>query len=281
MISSLFPGQVETATAPVRLDEACVSRFQRQVTEKGVAMSKSSVGEYLSCPARWAFRAVERQAPGPLSDGLRLGRACHQVIADLLLGAPVGDREAQVARALDAQGVSGHLLPSAVDWVLWAHDLVRQRSGRIVAVEHSVKTTALPGVSLAGRFDLVLAGGSAGDLELLDWGFGRHPRFVKAEQMICDLGTTIYRTLLAVAMPDRPAQVVISDVHVPGRQVVSVELDRDEVRRAWVEIQAVRDGMRAVATTGVVGAKPGRQCSWCPFQRRCPHADLSGVDEQR
>jgi hypothetical protein len=258
----------------VRLDTSCVSRFSRQVAQRGVPLSKSSVGEYLACPARWAFRTVERQAAGPVSDELRLGRACHQVIAAVLLAGPDIASDESVARALDAQGVSPHLLPSAVDWVLWAQQMVAQRGGRIVSVEKSVRTGTVPGVSLSGRFDLVLADGSAGPLELLDWSFGRHPKFVQPEQMVDDLGTTIYRTLLAVAMPDRPEQVLISDVHVPGRQVLTVELDRDEVRRAWSNLQAIRDGMRSVAITGIVGARPGPQCAWCPFERRCPQAQV-------
>ena len=255
---SVVPSPPDTSTrALVRLDTSCVSRFHRQVVQRGVPLSKSSVAEYLACPARWAFRTVERQAPGPVSEELRLGRACHQVIADLLLAGPDVPADDAVALALDAQGVSAHLLSSAVDWVLWAQHLVAQRGGRIVSVEQSVRTSAVPGVSLSGRFDLVLADGSAGPLELLDWSFGRHPKFVQPEQMVDDLGTTIYRTLLAVAMPERPAQVLISDVHVPGRQVLTVELDRDEVRRAWGDLQAIRDGIRTVATTGIVVAKRG------------------------
>ena len=240
-------------------------------------LSKISIGEYLTCPAKWAFRTVERQSPGPVSDELRLGRACHQVIADLLQGGPPADPETEVALALDRQGVSAHLLPSAVDWILWAHRLTRDRRGHIVAVEQSVRTAAVPGVNLSGRFDLVVSGGSTGALELLDWTFGRHPRFTGVEQMVLDLGTSIYRTLLAVAMPERPEQVVISDVHVPGRQVLSVELDREEVQRAWRQIQAVRDG----ADAGVVDARPGRQCAWCPFQRRCPQAQLNQEEVTR
>ena len=276
MISLLpSPEVAEPAPALVRLDPASVARFNRQVGERGVSLSKSSVGEWLNCPARWAFRTVERQSPGPVSDELRLGRACHLVVADLLMNNPPGDLQTRVAKSLDAQRVPAHLLPSAVDWVLWANSLTRQRGGRIVAVEHSVRTGAVAGIQLLGRLDLVIAGGSAGALELIDWTFGRHPRFTGVEQMEVDLGMSIYRTLLAVAMPERPDQVVISDVHVPGRQVLSVELEREEVQRAWRQIQEVRDGMRAVARTGLVNASPGRQCSWCPFQRRCPLEEVA------
>lgn len=275
MISLLpSPDSTGLTQASVRLDATCVARFRRQVGERGVPLSKSSIGEWLSCPAKWAFRTVERQSPGPVSDELRLGRACHLVVADLLTTNASGDLETEVARLLLAQHVPAHLLPSAVDWVRWANNLTRQRHGRILAVEHSVRT-GLAGIQLSGRLDLVILGGSAGALELVDWTFGRHPRFRGVEQMVLDLGTSIYRTLLAVAVPERPDQVVISDVHVPGRQVLSVELDRQEVQRAWRQIQQVRDGMRAVADVGLVGAWPGRQCSWCAFQRRCPVAELN------
>ena len=268
------PALAEAPPAPVRLGPASTARFNHRVTERGVPLSRSSVGEWLSCPARWAFRTIERQFPGPVGDELRLGRACHLVVADLLMNNPPGDLQTRVAKSLDAQRVPAHLLPSAVDWVLWANSLTRQRGGRIVAVEHSVRTRAMAGIRLSGRIDLVISGGSAGALELLDWTFGRHPRFTGVDHMALDLGVSIHRTLLAVAMPERPDQVVISDVHVPGRQVLSVELEREQVQRAWRRIQEVRDGMRAVGETGVVGASPGRQCSWCPFRRRCPQEEV-------
>ncbi|MDP9324968.1 MAG: PD-(D/E)XK nuclease family protein, partial [Candidatus Dormibacteraeota bacterium] len=250
MITPL-PSPALAASAPVRLDPASTARFNRGVAERGVALSRSSVGEWVSCPARWAFRAIERQSPGPVGDELRLGRACHLVVAELLVSSPSGDLETHVARALDAKRVPAHLLPSAVYWVLWAYGLARQRGGRIVAVERSVRTQAMTGTRLSGRIDLVVSGGSAGALELVDWTFGRHPRFSGVEQMALDPGVSIYRTLLAVAMPERPDQVVITDVHVPERQVLSVELKREQVQRAWRRIQEVRDGMRAVGETGV------------------------------
>ena len=264
------------AQAPVRLDGNCVARFRRQVIARGVPMSRSSVGEWNLCPARWAFQTVERQARGPVSDELRLGRACHLVVATLLVARPAGDPQTYVALALSGQRVPDHLLPSAVDWVLWADALVRQRGGSVDLVEQSIRT-GISGIQLSGRLDLVISGGSAAPLELVDWTFGRNPRFAGVETMALDLGTSIYRTLLAVAMPERPEHVLVSDVHVPGRQVLSVELDRDEVHRAWREIQEVRDGMRAVAETGVVEANPGRHCEWCPFQRRCPQVQLQEV----
>jgi len=230
----------------------------------------------MTCPAKWAFQTVERQARGPVSDELRLGRACHLVVATLLVARPAGDPQTHVALALSGQRVPDHLLPAAVDWVLWADALVRHRGGSVVFVEQSIRT-GIAGIQLSGRLDLVISGGSAAPLELVDWTFGRNPRFASVETMALNLGTSIYRTLLAVAMPERPEHVLVSDVHVPGRQVLSVELDRGEVHRAFREIQDVRDGMRAAAETGVVDASPGRHCEWCPFQRRCPQVQLQEV----
>jgi len=164
------------------------------------------------------------------------------------------------------------MLPSATDWVLWAVNLVRLRHGCVVAVEQSVRSRPLHGVTLSGRFDLVISDGGVAPLELLDWSFGRHPKFSRPEQMAADVGISIYRTLLAVSQRALPDRVVISDVHVPGRQVLSVELTREEVLRAWQDIREVRDGIRLVAELGSVEARPGRHCQWCPYQWRCPHA---------
>ncbi|MGI8610501.1 MAG: RecB family exonuclease [Candidatus Dormibacteria bacterium] len=278
MISPVPSPVIAPKSAPpstdVRLDSYCAERFQAQIAKKGVPMSKSSIGEWERCPARWAFRTIERQGVGAVSDELKLGRACHQVIANMVSSGPSAIPEDALALDLDRQGVPAYMLPSAVDWVLWAVDLVRLRGGRIAGVELPVRTGRIPGVALSGRFDLVLEGGMAGQIECLDWTFSRHPRFVQPEQMVYHLGTSIYRSLLAVALPQQLEHVVISDVHVPSRQVVSVELEREDVVRAWKEIQAIRDGMRAVARTGIVRARPGTQCTWCPFQRRCPHAEL-------
>jgi PD-(D/E)XK nuclease superfamily len=263
------------SASPVALDPVLVARFRRQIADKGVPISKTAVGEYLKCPARWALKTIERQGGGPVRQELRLGRACHKVVAEVLLGDKATGRETSVAEALQAQGIATHMLPSATDWVLWAVDLTRQRHGCVVAVEQTVRAHPLAGVTLSGRFDLVISDGNLAPLELLDWGFGRHPRFCRAEEMLVDVGTAIYRTLLAVSMPNLPDRVVISDVHVPGRQVLSVELARDDVLRAWRDIEAVRDGMRAVAELGQVEAKPGHHCNWCSLQWRCPYSPAS------
>jgi PD-(D/E)XK nuclease superfamily len=234
------------AQAPVRPDGNCVARFRKQVCAGGVPISRSSVAEWMTCPAKWAFQTVERQAQGPVSDELRLGRACHLVVATLLVARPAGDPETYVARALSGQRVLDHLLPSAVDWVLRADALVRQRGGSVVFVEQSIHT-GIAGIQLSGRLDLVISGGSAAPLELVDWTFGRNPRFASVETMALNLGTSIYRTLLAVAMPERPDHVLVPDVHVPGRQVLSVELDRREVHRAFREIQAATGARSSAA----------------------------------
>jgi hypothetical protein len=259
----------------VALDPVLVARFKRQIAQRGVPISKTAVSEFLQCPARWAFRTIERQGGGPVRQELRLGRACHKVVAEVLLGDKATGRETSVAEALQAQGIATHMLPSATDWVLWAVDLTRQRHGCVVAVEQTVRAHPLAGVTLSGRFDLVISDGNLAPLELLDWGFGRHPRFCRAEEMLVDVGTAIYRTLLTVSMPRLPDRVVISDVHVPGRQVLSVELAKDDVLRAWSDIQVVRDGMRAAAELGQVEARPGHHCNWCPFTWRCPYSPAS------
>jgi len=258
--------------ALVSLDRSSVTRFRRQVKTYGVPLSKTAVGEFSACPARWSFKTVEHQSTGPAGPGLLLGRACHQVVADVINSDRDAGTEARVSAALENEGVAPHMLPSAIDWVLWAVELTRQRHGCVVAVEQMVRSGPVAGVTLSGRFDLVISDGSLAPLELLDWGFGRHPKFNRAEEMVADVGTSIYRTLLAVSQPSLPDRVVITDVHVPGRQALSVELTKEEVLRAWQDIQGVRDGIRALAELGHVEARPGRQCEWCSFQWRGPHS---------
>ena len=162
-----------------------------------------------------------------------MGRACQLVVATLLVARPAGDPETYVARALSVQRVPDHLLPSAVDWVLRADALVRQRGWSVVFVEQSIRT-GIAGIQLSGSLDLVISGGSAAPLELVDWTFGRNPRFASVETMALNLGTSNYRTLPAVAMPERPDHVLVSDVHVPGRQALSVELDRGRYTAAML-----------------------------------------------
>jgi hypothetical protein len=268
------PNEVNPGS-PVALDPIAVARFRRQIADKGVPISKTVVGDFLQCPAKWSFKSIERLGGGSVRQELRLGRACHAVVAEVLLGDRASGDGIRVSDALQAQRVAPHMLPSATDWVLWAVDLTRQRHGAVVAVEQTVRARPVAGVTLSGRFDLVISDGNLAPLELLDWGFGRHPRFNRAEEMLTDVGTAIYRSLLAVSLPSLPDRVVISDVHVPGRQVLSVELAKDDVLRAWKDIQLVRDEMKAIAELGQVEARPGHHCSWCPFQWRCPYSPAS------
>ncbi len=101
------------------------------------------------------------------------------------------------------------------------------------------------------------------------WGFGRRG-FDTVQEMSSDLGTSICRSLLKVTRIDLPGEVIISDVHVPGRQIVSTELSHSHVVRAWDAIQAVRDDMLEVVRTGAVPASPGGGCRWCPYRSICP-----------
>jgi len=255
----------------VRLAPEAVDRFLSQMKGFGVPISKSAINKYLACPARWALGAIERQPPDHISEELRLGQGCHAAIAELLQGDLLKD-ETAVALRLGQLGVAHHHLPSATGWVLWAASFGCQRWGAITAVEKYVSSGAVPAIWLRGRFDLVITGGAGGALELVDWTLGRRPRYVSAQQLRMALGTAIHRTLLAVDIPDHPEEVVISELWVPGRQVISVELNREDVARAWAEIRSVSDGMRAVADSGLVRADPGHHCGWCPYRQRCPEA---------
>ena len=52
----------------------------------------------------------------------------------------------------------------------------------------------------------MISDGGVAPLELIDWSFGRHPKFSQPEEMAADVGISIYRTLLAVFEPVLPAQ---------------------------------------------------------------------------
>jgi CRISPR/Cas system-associated exonuclease Cas4 (RecB family) len=256
----------------VELNRSPLIRFRRRLTMRGVPLSKTSVGEFSACPARWAYRNVERLGTGGAGQEFALGRACHAVVAAAINGDRAAATEDRLATALLSEGVSPEMVASATDWVLWAAELVRLRHGCVAAVEQSVRSRRISGVVLTGRFDVVVSNGGVAPLELIDWSFGRHPKFSRPQQMVSDVGITIYRTLLAVSQPALPERVVISDVHVPGRQVLSVELSRDEVERAWRDIRGIRDDIRSVAERGYVEARPGPHCNWCPYKWNCPHS---------
>jgi hypothetical protein len=131
--------------SPVALDPIALSRFKKQIAQKGVPISKTAVGDFLQCPAKWSFKSIERLGGGPVRQELLLGRACHAVVAEVLLGDKATGDEIRVAEALQSRRVAAHMLPSATDWVLWAVDLARQRRGCVVAVEQSVRAEPLQG----------------------------------------------------------------------------------------------------------------------------------------
>ena len=254
----------------VELDESCVARFRDTIATKGVPLSKSSAATWARCPARWSFTVVEGLSEAMGGYYPLLGMACHEVVAKFISG----DLEAASALsgALSGAGVNPAMLPAATEWVQWAVDLVRQRHGRVIAVEQRVRASHIDGVTLTGRFDLVLAEGVVAPLELLDWSFGTHPKHESAEAMAADVGTTIYRVLLASSEPALPEHVAITDVHVPSGKVLSVQLTKEEVLRTWRDIRKIRDGIRSVAEDGWVEARPGQPCHGCPYQWRCPYS---------
>jgi len=63
-----------TPSHMVALDRTPLARFRRQVQTYGVPLSKTAVGEFSACPARWAFKTVERWSPGAMGQELQLGR---------------------------------------------------------------------------------------------------------------------------------------------------------------------------------------------------------------
>lgn len=259
----------------IQLDPLDVERFLAKTQWSGLPMNKSLISSFKRCRLQWAHEVILGTPGDNQGPELELGRACHQVVKERLsLYAPIA--EEQVPWRLANLGVATPRLAEAIEWVGRAVELAHDRGGEVVDVELPV-ALRLGGMLVKGRLDLVISGGRMGATEVLDWTFGRRGRLSTSEEMSRDLGTAIYRSLLAEARPELTRQVIITDVHVPGCREVSAELSWDQVVRAWQEIATIRDEMLQILRKGAVPASPGRACDFCPFRTWCPAAELEAA----
>src|SRR4051812_31663831 len=220
-----------------------------------IHVSKSSAALFERCPLAYAYEKVERRDPDVegTSEAQLAGSAAHEAVA-ALLGAGHASLELEqmervVSRVLDGYGLGRAARERVKAWALEAADIATSRGGALRWIEEMMTMVRIPGVTVWGKLDVAIAGGSAAPLEIIDWTFGR-ARVPDEDALRASLGTAIYRLIAGVHEPDlRP--IAVTEVHVPSGSMITVTLSDEEVIAGWERVKrtgaAIRDAIEAGA----------------------------------
>jgi hypothetical protein len=253
------------------------------VTEqlRTIHISKSSAALFARCPLAYSYEKIERREPDldTGSEAQLVGSAAHDAVAALLRAghAALGIEQIEqtVRTVLDGYGIGRAARERAEAWAIEAADIATSRGGTLRWIEELKAMVRIPGVTVWGKLDVAVAGGSAAPLEIIDWTFGR-TRAANADALRESLGAVIYRMIAGVHEPDlRP--IAISEVHVPSGSVITVTLTDEEVTLGWERIKRTARTIREATASGTLPARPGTHCTFCQYRVSC-QAVAAGSD---
>lgn len=246
-----------------------------------VHVSKSSAALFERCPLAYAYEKVERREADieGSSEAQLVGSAAHEAVAALLradhASLELERMEKIVGTVLDGYGLGRAARGRVEAWALEAADIATSRGGKLRWIEEMMTMVRIPGVTVWGKLDVAIAGGSTAPLEIIDWTFGR-ARVTDEGALRDSLGTAIYRLIAGVHETDlRP--IAVTEVHVPSASIMTVTLTDEEVIVGWERLKRTAAAIRKAIDAGAFPARPGTHCSYCQYRVSCP-AVAAGSD---
>lgn len=245
--------------------------------QRTIHLSKSSISVWEQCALQYRFERIDRrdgeeQEPGR---ALLLGTAAHAATAAAIEDPERGGEAAE--RVLEEYALGENDLDAAQCWATDAVRFAADRGGQPKWIEELLAMERIPGVTVWGKFDVAVAGGSVAPLEVIDWTFGR-ARVSGEEELAASWGARLYRLLAGTHEPDtRLRPIAITEVHVPTMSVVTVIPDDDYVRAAFQSVKDLAARIRAAIATGEFPPTTGAHCRFCAHRSACP-AVAAGSD---
>ena len=243
-----------------------------------VNLGRAKIVDYLACPRRFQLRYLER-SPWPVGrqdpQGERsreLGQRFHTVLHRHFLGIPQGDEVHSVPelrrwwglfRTFEPQIPAGHMKPELT------------------------LTAPIGGLSLTGRFDLLVVTGDA--VHIYDW--KTYGRVRSTEELRRDLQSKIYLALVAESgnvldREVRPEDVTLTYWFATDPPVyVKITYGRREHFENWSYLKSIADEIesRLESKDQWPLTDELEECSRCAFQILCGrglgHPDMVGWSE--
>jgi putative RecB family exonuclease len=254
----------------IRVDTTGLERARWVAKNSGLHLSKTTIRTFRACPKAYRLEKIDR-LPGSAeaTAAQARGTAVHAALEAVLRHAGDQEIDAVVEEALDslADFEEAALL---VDWVRTGLDYVDGQGGTITVVEDFAKLdrSQSAGFTLHARLDVVVEGGRAGGVEVVDFKTATMcptPRLVRM-----DAEAGIHRLIIGGTTPLRP--VSITQLHLPSATPVTVQLTDEEVLAAWNDVIDARDAIRRALESGIFEATPGAHCAGCQYRTICVEA---------
>lgn len=252
------------------------------MTSEAPSLSPSRAAEFVMCPLRYRFRAIDRLPEPPSAEAVR-GTLVHLVL-ERLFDLPAAERTPAAAVQLLAPAWQDlvALEPECLDlhaddeerdrWLETAAAIVEryfvledprsiEPAERELFLEHLHES----GVVLRGIIDRVDAAPD-GALRIVDYKTGRPPGERYEAAALFQL--RFYALLLWRTRGVLPT--VLQLLYVADGTVLSIAPDADDLRRTEQRAIAVWRAIRSAEASGewLPGERP--PCSWCAYQALCP-----------
>ncbi|CAO5186850.1 putative RecB family exonuclease [Frankia sp. AiPs1] len=249
------------------------------------SLSPSRAADFVTCPLRYRFRVVDR-LPEPPSPAASRGTVVHTVLERLFDLPPAGrtlaaartlvepayeqlcTREPAVAGLFDGAEALAAWLESARDLLegyFALEDPTRLApAARELYVEHVLDS----GLRLRGYVDRLDSAATAQGvaLRVVDYKTGRSPG--PAFEASAMFQMRFYALLLWRVRGVIPRELRL--YYLGDRTWLRVSPDEADLRATERRITALWAAIERAHRTGDWRATPGRLCSWCDHQSRCP-----------
>jgi putative RecB family exonuclease len=249
------------------------------------SLSPSRAADFVNCPLRYRFRVVDR-LPEPPSPAATRGTVVHAVL-ERLFDLPAGGRTVTAAAEL-VEPVWAELRArepaltamfadeaAAREWLASARDLLAgyfaledptrlAPAARELYVEHVLES----GLRLRGYVDRLdeAATASGPALRVVDYKTGRSPGPAYEGSALFQM--RFYALLLWRTRGLVPRELRL--YYLGDRTWLRAVPDEAELRATQRRVEALWAAISRAHRTGDWRATPGRLCSWCDHQARCP-----------
>ncbi len=249
---------------------------------QGPSLSPSRAGDFMTCPLLYRFRVIDRlpEPPGPAA---ARGTLVHAVL-ERLFDLPAAQRGPEAAAALiepewdrlvaAEPELAG--LPSGdggrARWFAQAREMLAryftlEDPTRIEPAhrELHVQVVLPSGLRLRGYIDR-LDVSAAGDVRIVDYKTGTAPRADFEARALFQM--RFYAVVLWRSRGIVPRQLQL--IYLGNGEIVRQAPDEAGLRATERQIEALWKAIERATVTGDWRHRPGRLCSWCSHQERCP-----------
>lgn len=246
------------------------------------ALSPSRANDFLQCPLKYRFRAVDK-LPEPPSKAALKGTLVHAAL-DALFDLPAADRQPERAGSLiapawetllAAEPAHAELFSGEEELRAWLAEAERlftiyfdlelpqrlEPSGREEFVQHTLQD----GLVLRGFVDRIdIAPG--GQMRVVDYKTGRQPRPQYSRE--AQFQMRFYAVLMLLTRGVVPHTLQL--MYLGSGTVVRSRPTQEETDLALAQITDVWAEIRRAAETGRWRPVKSRLCDWCHFRPLCP-----------